>query len=288
MRHLPVSQRGISLLGFTPGFWGERAVRCGWQSVAAAVACVWVAGPASAAELRITLPELAGLVQAVMGSAKLHLNTKPGGLLSGANGSYLQIAGNETAIPLAPKSFSLFGSTYAYYVDDLNSESIKVSATGSAVRLTLNFPAKETYLAGGCVTGECGLTDALPKIVWKNASVVIDATPVRLGSSITMQVKSMSIGGLLSARCTATGNIFTEGACKVGLSWANRTIAKLKPDIAAQVKDRVNDPKTQSDVANGLKKFLTIGQSGEIAITDVKSDAKAVTISFQLSENAGG
>ena len=112
--------------------------------------------------------------------------------------------------------------------------------------------------------------------------------PVRLGSSITMQVKAMQIGGVLSARCVATGNIFTDGACKVGLSWANRTIAKLKPDIAAKVKDKVNDPKTQADVANGLKKYLTIGQSGEIAITGVKSDAKAVTISFQLNENAGG
>jgi hypothetical protein len=258
------------------------------QSVAAAFVCMLGAGPASAAELRITLSELAGLVQAVLGNAKLHLNNKPGGFLSGASGSYLEMAGKQTAIPLAPKSFAVFGSTYAYYVDDLNSESIRVSAVASAVRLTLNFPAKETVLESGCVSGDCGLTEALPKIVWKNASVTIDVAPVRLGSSITLQVKTMQIGGALSARCAATGNIFTDGACKVGLSWANRTIAKLKPDIAAKVKDKVNDPKTQADVANGLKKYLTIGQSGEIAITDVKNDAKSVTISFQLNENAGG
>ena len=260
--------------------WGVRCV--------AALACVLGANPASSAELRITLTELAGLVQAVMGSAKLHLNTKPGGFLSGSSGSTLQIAGKETAIPLTPKSFNVLGSTYAYYVDNLNSESIKVSSVASAVRVTLTFPAKETVLSGACVSGDCGLTQALPKIVWKNAAVSIDAVPVRLGSSITMHVKSMNIGGVLSARCTPTGNIFTDGACKAGLSWANKTIAKLKPDVAEKVKEKVNDPKTQTDLANGLKKYLTIGQTGEIAITDVTSDAKAVTISFQLSENVGG
>ena len=243
--------------------------------------------PASAAELRISLTELAGVVQTVMGTSKLHLNNKPGGFLSGTSASSWTIAGKETAIPLPPKSFALLGSTYAYYVEDLNSKSISVTAAPSAVRLTLTFEDKAAELKGGCVSGECGLATALPKIVWKNGTVTIDVVPVRLGSSITLQVKSVAIGGLMSAKCGGAG-IFADGACSVALTFAKRTIANLKPEMAAALKAKVNDTATQDAVANGLKKYLAVGPAGEIAITDVTSDAKTVRISFQLPGDAGG
>ncbi len=243
--------------------------------------------PASAAELRITLSELAGLVQAVAGDAKIHLNNKPGGFLAGTSASYFAIAGKETPIPLAPKSFALFGSTYAYYVDDLNSESIKISAAGSAVRLTLKFQPN-AVISGGCISGECGLAGALPKIVWKNGTIDIDVVPVHFKNSLALEVRNIAISGALSARCVSTGNIFSDGACKAGLGYANRTIAKLKPDLAAKVKDKVNDPATQAGVADGLRKYLTVGPSGAIAITNVTRDAKGVTISFQLADAVGG
>jgi hypothetical protein len=243
--------------------------------------------PATAAELRITLAELAGVVQTVMGSSKLHLNTKPAGFFSPSSGSSWTIAGKETQIPLAPKSFPLLGSTYAYYVEDLNSKSIAVSAVPSAVRLALVFDDKAAELKGGCVTGECGFANALPKIVWKNGTVTIDVIPIRLGSSITLQVKDVTIGGVLTAKCGGAG-IFNDGACSVALTFARKTIANLKGDMAAMLKAKVNDAATQKAVAEGLKKYLAVGPAGEIAITDVTSDAKSVRIAFQLPGDAGG
>lgn len=257
------------------------------SSFYAALCCLLGTAPAQAAELRITLTELANVVQSVLGESKLHLDNAPGGLLSGTTGSSWTIAGKSTAIPLAPKSFKLLGSTYAYYVNDLNSKAITVAAAPSAVRLTLVFDDKAAEITGACVSGDCGLTTALPKIIWKNGTVTIDVVPVRYETSLTLQVKNVAIGGLLSAKCGA-GGIFAEGACSLGLSWAKRTIANLKPDIATKLKDKVNDPATQSAVANGLKKYLVVGPAGEIAITDVRSDANSVRISFQLPGDAGG
>ena len=178
-----------------------RIVRRWKLDIAAACAVVCSAGLASAAELRITFAELAGLVQAVMVGATIHLDNKPAALLSLASGSYLQIAGKQVVIPLPLKSFQLFGSTYAYYVDNLNSEAIRVSAIPSGIRLTLHFPSNEVSIAGTCVAGGCGVLNSLPKIVWKGGTVAIDVAPVRLGSSLSLQVRSVTIGGVLSARC---------------------------------------------------------------------------------------
>ncbi len=178
-----------------------RIVRRWKLGIAAACAVLSSTGLASAAELRITFAELAGLVQAVMVGATIHLDNKPAGLLNMASGSYLQIAGKQVVVPLPLKSFQLFGSTYAYYVDNLNSEAIRVSAIPSGIRLTLIFPPNEVSIVGACVAGGCGVLNSLPKIVWKGGTVSIDVDPVRLGSSLSLQVRSVTIGGVLSARC---------------------------------------------------------------------------------------
>ncbi len=247
-----------------------------------------LAAPVRAAELRIPYSELAGIVQAVLGDAKLHLNNKPGGLLTLSSGSYFDLAGKQFPVPLQAKSFNVLGSSYAYYVDDLNSQSITVAAIEHAVRLTLNFESKATAMTAGCVSGDCALTDAMPQIGWRDGAVMIDVTPVQFGTSLTLQVKRVSIGGPLTPRCLGSNNVIATSACRLALSWANKTIAKLKPEIAAKMTEKVNDPETQAKVADGLKKYLTIGSAGELAVTSVRSDSTSVTIAFQLAQSAGG
>lgn len=260
-----------------------------WLRVSSAVvAFLWLASAATAADLRFTYAELANVVQAVIGDAKLHLNTKPGGFLSAAAGSYIEISGSKRPVTLPAKSFALFGSTYAYFVYDLNSSAIRVAPTTSGVRLTLDFEGKDANIAAGCVSGECALAPALPKIVWKHGTVAIDIVPVLFGSSVTLQVQNVSIGGLLSAHCDPAAGLFSSGTCSVALSWANRSIAKLKPDIAASLKTKVNAPETQTGFADSLKKYLVLGQAGEITVTSVSAGSKSVTISFRMPGNAGG
>lgn len=268
-------------------------MRQSWRSFACRLSAGLIAllapvTTASAAELRIPYSELAGIVQAVLGDAKLHLNNKPGGMLSLSSGSYFEIAGKQFAVPLQAKSFNVFGSSYAYYVDNLDSQSITVAAIEHAVRLTLKFQSKASALVADCVSGDCGLTDAMPRVGWRDGSVMIDVTPVQSGSSLTLQVKRVQIGGPLTPRCVGSSNIIATSACSLGLSWANKTITKLRPEIATQMTAKINAPETQAKIADGLKKYLTIGPNNELAVTSVRSDSGSVTIAFQLAQHAGG
>ena len=223
-----------------------------------------------------------------LGLGKLHTLDAIGRLddaYGGAASSHKRLAQGRH---LQAKSFNVLGSSYAYYADDINSQSITVSAVEHAVRLTLNFETKASAMVAGCVSNDCALTAAMPQIGWRDGAVMIDVTPVQSGTSLTLQVKRVSIGGPLTPRCLGSNNVIATSACRLALSWANKTIAKLKPEIAAKMTEKVNDPETQAKVADGLKKYLTIGTAGELAITAVRSDSTSVTIAFQLAQPAGG
>jgi hypothetical protein len=163
-----------------------------------------------------------------------------------------------------------------------------VTAAGSAVRLTLNFESKGADLVGGCIAGDCPLLNAFPIIEWQNGTVAIDVVPVRSGSSMALLVKNVGIGGLMTARCASSGDFFSEGACELTLPWANRTITRHKPDVIAMVKNSVNDPQTQAEIAMSLKKYLVLNSIGEIAITDVTSDSGTVSIKFRIVNLVSG
>ena len=171
-------------------------------------------------------------------------------------------------VPLPLKSFQLFGSTYAYYVDNLNSEAIRVSAIPSGIRLTLIFPPNEVTIVGACVAGGCGVLDLLPKIVWIGWHCVDRRRPR------APWLKSLATSALCDHRrrperemwSGSSGDFFSDSACRLGLTSANQTIARLRPGIAAAVKDRVNDAGVQTSIADALKKYLVVGPGGEIAI----------------------
>ena len=127
----------------------------------------------------------------------------------------------------------------------------------------------------------------MPQIGWRDGTVMVDVAPVQSGTSLTLQVKRVSIGGALTPRCTGASSIATS-ACRLALGWANKTITKLKPEIAAAMTAKVNAAETQAKIADGLKKYLTIGPASELAVTSVKSDSASVTIAFRLAHAAGG
>ncbi len=258
-------------------------VRSAFVALLALLAPAFAVEPAAAAELRVTYAELAGLVQKAIGDAKIHLHNKPVTITSLlTTTSYVSIGGQQIAVPVAPKSFDVLGSTYAYYVDDVNSSAIKVSPVAGALRLTLQFESKGAELSGGCVKGGCGLADALPVIDWNDGSVSIDLAPVKVGNSLALQAKSVSIGGTFRPTCTGAGGFFSDLSCDAALPFANRAIAKLKPELSAMLKDKVNDPTLQATIAQELQKRLTIGGLGDIVITNVTSDGSGIAIAFRI------
>ena len=191
------------------------------------IATLWACGSASAAELKVSFAELAAVVQAVIGDVKLHLHNAPGGFFNVTPTSFYAIAGKQTAIDLPVKSFELVGSTYGYYVNDLNATSVRVSAVPSAVRLTLTFESQGVDLVAGCIAGECLLANALPTIGWSNGSISIDVVPVRSGTSLALQARSVTVGGTISASCSNVTGFFSLGACDIALPWANQRLSSV-------------------------------------------------------------
>lgn len=256
--------------------------------IAVATALAMVAGPlavsgrAAAADLKVSYAELASVVQTVIGGAKIHLDNKPGGILSFGASSYVSIGSQQVAIPIPVKSFQVLGSTYAYYVSDINSQSIRASAVSGAVRLTVSFEADGPEMMSGCIQGSCAFEEALPNIEWLQPSLAIDVVPVAFNGSVALKVTSVEFGGTLKAVCQDSADFFLAGACEAGLSWANRSIAKLKPELAAQLKDKMNAPELQQAIADGLKKYLTLGTVGSVSVSKVTAGDSSVTVSFVL------
>lgn len=248
-------------------------------------ACVLSTG-APAAELKISYAELSGIVRTVLGDARLHLHNKPAGIFDLSAGSYLAVAGKQFDLPLPLKSFDILGSSYAYYVDDLNSQTITAEPVSGAVRLNLTFDPRAT-LSATCISGDCSLTNALPAIVWRGGTVSIDIVPTHVGLSLALKVRDVKIGGTFSVGCSS-GGVFSKSACSLAVGYARRTVARMKPEIAGMIKDQVNDAASQSKVADGLKSHLKIGETGAFDITNVRTDASVVRITFALVEPAGG
>ena len=267
---------------------GVSVVRRVLGAVVAAVGFAGTVESASAAELRISLAELAGVVQAVIGDAKVHLNNKPGGLLNFSSGSYAQVAGQQIDVPLAPKSFEVLGSTYAYYVNDLNSNSSKLRPCRPRCGSHSASRARALSWSPAASRAAVRLPTHFRSSDWNNGTVSIDVVPVRYGTSMALQVKSVSIGGTMQAKLRQLRRILLRRGLRAGVAVGQPRNLETSADLAAMLKDKVNDPQIQAGVATNIKKHLALGSAGEITITNVVTDAKGVTITFAMPGAVGG
>ena len=96
---------------------GQRNI---WAVLFAVAAYFGAAVPASAAELKISLNELARILTATLGDPKLRLHNVPAGTFDLTPGSSLKIGSTTVPIPIPARTFVVGGTTYAYYVNELN------------------------------------------------------------------------------------------------------------------------------------------------------------------------
>lgn len=250
-----------------------------------AALCATAAVPASAADLRVTFTELTRLIQTIAGSAKIYLNNTPELL---ASGSYAAIASTQQyPIPIPVKSFTAFGSTYGYFVKDVSSTSVRVVPVTGALRLSVSFESEGPEAVALCISGSCQFENALPDIEWDNATLNVDFIPIRLGDSISLQVKTVSLGGTPRAVCKSTAGVLSSSACAVGRPFANRTITTLKADLSKILRDQINLPGVQQQFADGLKRYLSLGQAGEVMVGSISVDPKSMTVNFRLPGGTG-
>lgn len=232
---------------------------------------------AQAADLRITYTELTRIVDKVAGEAKVYLNTTPGFL---TQGSYLSVAGQQRSLSIPNKQFSFGGSVYVYYINDVTSGSVRISPIDGGLRLTITFPKDGALLTGECLSGGCQLGNALPSVVWPGAMVYIDFVPVQYDGSLSLKVNNVQLLGSPRLVCRSDVDFISEGACAIARQFSNSTIQNTKVQVAKTIKDEINKPEVQAQLAEGLKKYLSLGPAGAIAINNLALDTKSMTVRF--------
>lgn len=251
------------------------------------MAVLCATGPASAAELKISLAELARILTVTLGEPALRLHNVPGGAINFTPGSSLKLGSTTIPIPVPARTFDVAGTTYAYYVNEINSTSIKVSAVPSALRFTVKFSTNGPALIGKCVTGFCLSDGILPEIQWSKPSVTFDLTPVYINGNLSLDLKRVDIGGTFTPDCNAAGGIFSGGICDLALPKARAAARTLKSDLDKTLKDQVNAPDIQTKLASGLRSYLKFGPVGEARFSKVQVDADYVTLTFCLACQGG-
>lgn len=247
----------------------------------ATISFVAFATPSHAAELRITFEELTRLVQGIAAETQLYLNSVPGGLFT--TSSNVKIGAQTFPLPQLEKKLAKGGSTYAYYVREMTSTSVNVAPASRALRLTVVFKTDGPVAIAGCVSGECPLLDFMPDIHWAAPKVAIDLVPVRYNGSISLKVKKVTISGAPRMVCRSSAGFVS---CNLGLAFARQSIASLKTDLPAALKTAFNETDVQQKLADGLKAYLTVGQSGAVAINEVSVAPSSMTVNFRFNAAA--
>ncbi len=242
--------------------------------------------PTGAADLRITFAELTRLLQGIASGTRIYLNNVPGGLF--ASQSFVQVSTTQQyPVPIPAKTFNVLGSTYGYFVSDVASSSVRLTPINGALRLAVTFEGDGPEAMALCVAGGCALADVLPDIQWDNAVANIDFVPIRLNGSISLEVRTVAITGTPRAVCKGTADFLERQACSLGLPFANRAINQLKADLPRLLREAANQPGIQQQLADGLKRYLTLGPAGEVAINNISIDPNTLTVQFRFNPGAG-
>ncbi len=250
------------------------------------VLCAAVLGaskPASAAELKISLAELARILNVTLAGTKVRAHNVPGGLINLTPGSSVTLPSGSFNFDIPGKTFTASGTTIAYYVNDLNSKSFKVTAVPSALRFTLEFDDLGPELVGRCISGLCPSDSALPEIQWNKPVLSIDLTPVWISGNLSLDIKRVDFGGSFTPDCDVATGFLSGPFCRFVLPQARTAAGKLKTELSAVLKDKFNAPDMQEKLATGLRSFLKFGPVGEARFSKVAVDADNVTLTFCLA-----
>ena len=257
--------------------------------VLALAALVALAAPSRAAEFKVSLAELAKILTVTIGDAKLRLHNVPGGMINLTPGSSLTIGSTSVPVAVPARTFVVDGVTYAYYVNELNSGPITISAVPSAIRFTVPFTTNGPALVGKCVSGVfCFSDQILPEIQWSRAVVTIDLTPVYVNGNLSLDLKAVGIGGTFTPDCNAANGLLTGGACDFVLPKARTAASLLKSDLSKTLVDTVNAPDMQEKIAAGLRPYLKFGPVGSVSFSKVQVDSTNLTLTFCLACTGNG
>jgi hypothetical protein len=249
-----------------------------WQTMALGVLALALmpVKASEAADLRVDYAELAGLVGSLVSDATVHIhNEPPAFLFSTIQPSFAQFRGTKSPVDVPPERFSRFGVTYAYYVRDINSTAVTVSAVEGALRVTVLFEEEGVELAPS--------EKFLPSVQWSKPSIDIDLRPERLGSSVTLDVVRVKVGGRTRAECAQT-DFVQRSTCRTVAYLAREKIDGVQASIEKGLTDALKKGTVRSSIASFMANYLTLGSLGDVQVRDISTDARGIVVSFCLRE----
>lgn len=267
------------------GFPVRKAWRRFWF-VGLAGAAVVASGAAgvAAAELTVPLAELERVLTATLRDPKARFHTVPGTSADAPAGSSLSVGSRLISLgDLGGQKVDIAGAKYGFFVNELNSRSVTITAVPSALRIVVIFESDEPEVVGRCIEGLCVANAALPRLEWAAPSVSVDFTPVWVDGKLSLDAKNVEIGGSFAAECEG-GGFFSGSICRLALPRARKIAGTLKSDGAKQIRDKLNGPGVQAQIAEGLKPYLRFGSAiGEVRFSRVAVDNENLSVSFCLA-----
>jgi len=239
-----------------------------------------------AAELRVSLAELASLLNPTLAGTNLRLHNVPsegifGGLFDPTKGSYVTFGGTEVPLEFPVTKFPLTGvgnGQYAYYLNDINSSSIKIEPTAKALVLVIRFESNDAELVSSCYSGTCGFASVLPIVHWRRPQIRLHLTPTRYETGITLTASKIVVGGRFKTVCRS-GSLF----CLLGQASADNYINQLRRRyIPAQIVKQINADATRETIAAQLSPYLKLGSTGQVSIKKISVAKGMMRVSFKL------
>ena len=191
------------------------------------------------------------------------------------NSSHVRFKGQSlTTFDIEPYRVSrVFGRTHTYYVSDIRSTVINVTAQDKSFYLTLDFELDGAELEGRCVTRasrrsykEC--TSFLPDINFTKARVLARLRPIAHKGSVSLRISSAKVVGDIEIEYCKSW--FLGFFCTEFVRIPDRT-KKLKLQIARKVKNTVNGRRMRDRIAQSFRTKV-LGNLARVSAIELKDD----------------
>lgn len=221
---------------------------------------LFLSAPGNAASLSFTYDEVNELVGDALQGLEIRLNSL--GRFNGRdhhrkNSSYVRFKGKSvSSFNVEPYNvYRLFGRTHSYYIKDIKSSVIDVTAQDKSFYLSLDFELDGAELEGRCVTKvsrkkykEC--STYLPNVNFTEAKVLARLRPIAHKGSLSFYVSSAKIIG--DVNIEYCNSWFLGFFCTEFVQIPDKT-EKLKKQVASKLKTFVNSRRMRDQIANNIR-----------------------------------
>jgi hypothetical protein len=223
------------------------------------------------AQLSLTIPavDVAAALQKTLGDTAIHLHNHgpfKDGSYYAANASSIKVPTKVTGIPGQRTRFSVpeeqrefLGRRYAYYIDHVRSTGFFVTSSDDTFTFSITLASPGPALIGTCVrlrapAAPCAnLSEQnLPSVEWRDARIDIVLKPIVENRGVTMDVQSVTIGGVFDVGKACEFPLFGTRLCAA----LNRLSDRLRARVATQVKTILNSDDVRREVAAGVRQYL--------------------------------